>query len=79
MSGSSCRNGPSMALARTLLSKQAQPTEARKRFAMLSTSLFIVASPKFALLMLSWLLGVGLVVSLFLANRRRILKGEKEM
>lgn len=46
---------------------------------MLSTSLFIVASPKFALLMLSWLIGVGLVVSLFLANRRRLLKGDKEM
>lgn len=46
---------------------------------MLATGLFIVASPKFILLMLSWLLGAALVVGLFLYNRRRILEREKRV
>lgn len=43
---------------------------------MLST-MFLIASPKFILLMLSWLVGVALVVSLFLYNRRRITHSDK--
>lgn len=46
---------------------------------MLATGLFLIASPKFVLLMLCWLLGAALVVGLFLYNRRRILDHEKGM
>jgi hypothetical protein len=42
---------------------------------MLAT-MFLIASPKFITLMLSWLLGVMVVVSLFLLNRRRNKSGE---
>jgi len=40
------------------------------------TTMFLIASPKFIALMLSWLLGVTIVVSLFLLNRRRLKSGE---
>jgi len=46
---------------------------------MLATGLFLIASPKFALLMLCWLLGAALVVGLFLVNRRRLLDRDKDM
>ena len=46
---------------------------------MLATALFLISSPKFAVVMLCWLLGVGLVAGLFLANRRRIKTNEKGM
>ena len=46
---------------------------------MLATGLFLIASPKFALLMLCWLLGVALVVGVFLYNRRRIHSDDQHM
>ena len=46
---------------------------------MLATGLFLIASPKFAFLMLCWLLGVALVVGVFLYNRRRIQCDDQHM
>lgn len=39
---------------------------------MLATALFLVSSPKFATLILCWLLGAAVVAGLFLINRRRL-------
>lgn len=46
---------------------------------MLATALFLVSSPKFAALILCWLLGAALVVGLFLANRRRLNSDDHRM
>jgi hypothetical protein len=46
---------------------------------MLATAMFLVASPKFAVLILSWLLGAAIVVSLFLYRRRQILNRDKNL
>ncbi|MBA3545728.1 MAG: hypothetical protein H0T76_04525 [Nannocystis sp.] len=46
---------------------------------MLATALFLVSSPKFATLILCWLLGAGIVTGLFFVNRRRIRTDDSHM